>query len=76
MKQTEMVLKWLKEVGPITPLDALREFGLMRLGARIFDLRRQGYNIETKTETRVNRFGRKVSYARYELKGEANEDQR
>ena len=32
----------------ITPIDALKLFGCFRLGARAFDLREMGYNIETK----------------------------
>jgi len=32
----------------ITPLDALRDFGCMRLGARIFQLKQQGYNIKSE----------------------------
>ena len=35
MTQNEMVLEYLNDVGHITPLDAMREFGIMRLGARI-----------------------------------------
>lgn len=31
--QTEMILLYLQTHGAITPLDALREFGCMRLGA-------------------------------------------
>ena len=57
----------MKTYGSITPLDALREFGCMRLAARIFDLAHQGHQIETNVETSVNRNGEKVSYARYKL---------
>lgn len=32
----------------ITPLEALTEFGCMRLGARIFELREQGESIADK----------------------------
>jgi hypothetical protein len=30
----------------VTPLEALREVGTMRLGARVYDLRREGHKIE------------------------------
>lgn len=65
--QNAQVLRWLNEVGPITPVDALRQFGIMRLGARVHELKRVGHNIQTETETAINRFGKIVRYARYRL---------
>lgn len=50
----------------ITPLEALRMFGSFRLGAIIFDLRQEGYNITTENVRRVSKNG--VSYfANYKL---------
>lgn len=63
MTQTERIIKHLKEHGSITPL-----------GARIWDLRDLGYDIETQTETSKNRFGDKTSYAKYVLKGGAKNE--
>lgn len=65
--QCEQILRYMRDTGSITPLDALREFGCMRLGARIWDLKRRGYNITRTMETGINRYGRGVSYARYHL---------
>jgi hypothetical protein len=45
--QTEAILAALKEGRELTPLDALREFGCFRLGARVYDLKKQGYDIAT-----------------------------
>jgi len=68
MTQNEMILQYMKDVpSGITPLDALREFGCMRLGARIYDLQREGHEIEHLREESKNRYGRKVSYSRYRL---------
>ena len=39
----------------------------MRLGARIFDLKREGYAIKKEMETSKNRYGEDTSYARYRL---------
>ena len=47
--QQEKVLVHLMEGKSITPLEALRDFGCFRLGARIFNLRKQGYNIVSRT---------------------------
>ena len=67
MTQCDMILRYLREEGSISPLDALREFGCMRLGARVYDLKRRGYEIGTAMETRINKYGKAVSYARYSL---------
>ena len=67
MTQQDMILRYMQDEGSITPLDALREFGCMRLGARIFDLRRRGIGIARVMEHRENRYGKRVQYARYFL---------
>ena len=62
MTQTDRILKFLQSGKRLTPLGALRNFGALRLGGRIFELREQGYNIITK---RITRKGK--SYAQYRL---------
>lgn len=69
MTQTTAILEHLKKHGSITPYEALQEFGCLRLGARIWDLRDMGYEIDTVMETRKNSNGKAVTYARYRLKG-------
>lgn len=71
MTQTQRILKHLETVGSITPREALDLFGCMRLGARIWDLKREGYPITKTMECRKNRNGERVSYARYTLKESA-----
>ena len=68
-KQTheKMILQYMRKHGSITAMDAVREFGCMRLAARISDLRWDGYNIETELEVGKNRQGETVRYARYYL---------
>lgn len=46
MSQTDQILAHLQRE-PITPLQALRLYGCLRLGARILDLRSEGYAIST-----------------------------
>ncbi len=65
MTQCEKILKYIEENGSITPLDALREFGCMRLASRISDLKRAGYSINREFEVSKNRNGETVRYARY-----------
>lgn len=65
--QCDMILLYLKEHGSITALDAIREFGCMRLAARISDLRERGYVIEAFDEYSNNRYGDKIRHSRYFL---------
>lgn len=46
--QTEQVAAHLRQWGTITPMEALRIWGIMRLGARIHDLRKAGLQIDTQ----------------------------
>lgn len=76
MTQRAKVLWWLKKYGSITPLDALREFGCMRLASRIAELKEAGFGIETTIETAKNKNGENVRFARYTLKTIEREDQK
>lgn len=49
--QEKRILEYMKQGHSITPLDALHQFGCLRLGARIYDLRTQGHVINTKHVT-------------------------
>lgn len=65
--QCEMILRYMRDTGSITPWEAMREFGCMRLGARIYDLKGRGISIITETVTERNRYGKRVAYARYRV---------
>ncbi|WP_218966269.1 helix-turn-helix domain-containing protein [Snodgrassella alvi] len=62
--QTSQILEYMRAGNSITPLDALRKFGCMRLGARIYDLKQDGYVINTLM-VKDEKSGRR--YARYSL---------
>lgn len=70
--QCNKILRYMTEFGSITPMDAIENFGCMRLGARIFDLKQDGYAIKTEMVKAKNRFGEPVSYARYSLQQPAH----
>ena len=65
--QCEKILAYINENGSITPLDALREFGCMRLASRVNDLKRAGYAIISEMETKINKHGDIVRYSRYRM---------
>ncbi|EPS1221654.1 helix-turn-helix domain-containing protein [Burkholderia cenocepacia] len=53
--------------GPLTSAEAITEFGITRLSARIYDLRADGHLINCKTVTVRNRFAQECRVARYTL---------
>lgn len=69
MTQCERIIQYMEQEGSITQLDALREFGCMRLASRISDLKKAGFPIAAQMEKNKNRYGESVSYARYRLEG-------
>lgn len=75
MKETQcnMIMAHIKEHGSITPLEAMTEYGIMRLASRINDLRRHGAPIVSETVMGINRDGKPTRYAKYKLlEGGAN----
>jgi hypothetical protein len=72
MTQNERVMAYLKEFKTITPLDALRDLGCMRLGARVWELQKQGVRIVSEMIPVKNRWGETVRIAQYRLNEEAN----
>lgn len=67
MTQCERVLKYMQDFGSINPQQALADLGVMRLGARIYDLKRGGYKISRRMAAGKNRYGEPVSFAEYSL---------
>lgn len=65
--QCDLVLRHLKDYGEISQLDALREYGIMRLASRVSELKKRGVNISVTMATGRNRYGEKTRYAIYEL---------
>lgn len=67
MTQCDMILDYMMRYGSITPLDALREFGCMRLAARIADLEMRGFAIKHIPSSTQNVYGEKIHFMSYEL---------
>lgn len=71
--QNRQILQWLQDGHALTPLEALRKFGCLRLSARIKELRDLGrdlgFEIDTGKKQIIDRNGRKKIVAEYSLKG-------
>jgi len=65
--QNKQILAYLQKGNWVTGWDAVEYFDCYRLGARIFDLRKQGHKIKTTmTQSTINN---QVSFAVYTLEG-------
>lgn len=69
MTQCEKILRHMQDYGSITQAEAIAEYGCYRLAARIADLKKAGYPVDSRKEHGVNRYGEKTSFSRYSLKG-------
>lgn len=72
MTQNERVIRHLREYGSISSLEAMQEYGIMRLASRISDLRKTGIPIRREMVKGKNRYGEVTSYARYRVSERTN----
>lgn len=73
MTQNEKIMRHLRDCGSITALEAMSEYGIMRLASRVSDLRREGAPIVRTMERGKNRYGEVTHYAKYKLEERDNE---
>lgn len=69
LSQCEMIIKYIRDFGSITTLQAFNDLGCTRLASRINDLKNQGYRFRDKYVTSKNRYGVKVTYKKNYLEG-------
>lgn len=70
MTQCDRIIRHMQDYGSISSMEAIQEYGILRLASRISDLREQGYDIVSETKTGKNRYGEATHYAVYRLKEE------
>lgn len=65
--QEDRVLKFMQDTGSITSWQAIQQFGITRLSAKIFNLRREGYEITNEMRFAKNRYGEQIHFVEYKL---------
>lgn len=65
--QCERIGQYIKDFGSITTLEAITDIGVLRLGARISEMRKCGENIRGEREYVRNRYKQRVPIMRYFL---------
>lgn len=66
-KQVEQVLDYINEHGSIDAWTAIHELNILRLGARIYDLKKLGFRFKTTMIYRKNAEGVNKRWASYAL---------
>lgn len=64
--QKDAVKCHLRDYGSITSMSAFNEYGITRLASIIHTLRSEGYKIHSTPQSRRNRYGNSVEFAKYE----------
>ena len=65
--QAQQLLAYFKRGKSINPMTALRDLGIFRLGARVYDLRASGHRIDREWLAVTDWFGREKREAQYRL---------
>ena len=68
MTQCQRIMRHLNDYGSITSLEAIKDYGIMRLASRISDLRKRGIEIESVVISGRNRYDEPTYYKKYYLK--------
>ena len=69
LTQKQRIIRHLKDKGSITALQAMKEYGIMRLTSRICELKDEGYNIKSEFVSSKYRYNEAVAYSKYTLAG-------
>lgn len=72
--QCDRILRHLRDYGSITAIEAISDYGILRLAARIKDLKRRGHNITSEIVQGANRYGEPTRYSVYRLAEGAEEE--
>lgn len=65
--QNKKIIDYINRFGFISSYQAFQDLGVTQLGARIFELKEQGYKFSTKTIYTTDRFGEPTHYFEYRL---------
>ena len=67
ISQKDRIINYIRQFNSISTWEAYADLGITQLGARIDQLKKEGYQFRTEWETGQNRFGEKTEYKRYYL---------
>ena len=65
--QKERIIDYIIQFGSISSWEAYKDLGITQLGARIDQLKKDGFQFETEWVHSENRYGEIAKYKRYKL---------
>lgn len=65
--QNRAIFHHLQTIGPISAKTAIEQYGCYRLSARIFDIKKRGFEVNTKMIEFTNKNGHRGRYALYSI---------
>lgn len=69
MNQQQLILQYIKDFGSISDYEAVVELGILQFGARLKELKEQGYIFEYEWIHKKNRYGKMVRFKKYKIGG-------
>ena len=70
----QRVLAYMSEHGSITGQQAINDLGMTELRSRISEIMRAGFPIKKEWQNSKNKFGETVSFVRYSLNQEGDDE--
>lgn len=70
MNQREQIIKYLKDFGTITYYEAVKDLGILQFGARLKELKKEGYCFNSRWIYKKNRYGKPIKFKEYKLEVE------
>ena len=68
MNQKQLILRYIRDFGSITPFQAFSDLGITKLATRISEMRREdGLEFHIESVKQKNRYGKTVVYSKYSL---------
>ena len=67
ISQRQRILKYIRDYGSITSWEAYYDLGITQLGARVYELKQEGYEFRTERVKSKNRYGDNVDFVKYYL---------
>lgn len=67
ISQKQRIINYIRQFNSISSWEAYADLGITQLGARIDQLKKEGFEFRTEWESNTNRFGEKTEYKRYYL---------
>ena len=69
MTQKQLILRYIRDFGSITPFQAFSDLGITKLATRISEMRREdGLEFNIESVKKKNRYGNTVVYSKYSMK--------